>query len=129
MLNWRDFSSVLNKGLFVNASFPNLIILSNVKDQIPILSTKLIPFNSEAVGSVSIVRLAHCCRPIRIQNEDLSEGDRFIIGFVLSFYILPCFLFIYLFLRIFFLFLILGHAFSGQIPNIYLKAAGHDNVG
>ena len=55
MPSWRGFSSGLNKRLFVNASFSNLIILSNVRDQIPILSTKLIQLNSEAVGSMSVV--------------------------------------------------------------------------
>lgn len=63
--------------------FPDLIILSDVRDQIPILSTNLIPFNSDAVGSMSIVRLAHCPHPLRTQHEDVNEGDRFIMGFVL----------------------------------------------
>ena len=48
-----------------------------------ILSTKLIPFNSEAVGSMPVVRLAHCPHPTRTQNKAKNEGGRFITGFVL----------------------------------------------
>lgn len=83
MLSWRDFSSLLNKGLFVNASFPDLIILSNVRDQIPILSPKLIPFHSGAVGSVSVAGSARCPHPSRAENEEENQGDRFVTGFVL----------------------------------------------
>lgn len=127
MLSWRDFSSLLNKGLFVNASFPNLIILSNVKDQIPILSPKLIPSHSGAVGSVSVVGSAHCPHPSRAENEEENRGDRFINWFCAQAFtfsqvscLCTCFRGS---------FSILGLVFYGQILNIDLKSAGHDHVG